>query len=68
MKDYITVPEDLIKITKYEVLDKLPNPFIFNDGTPLKTKEDWQKRKQEILSVLQFRNVLQTTWQKQQFQ
>ena len=48
MKDYVTVPEDLITITKYEVLDKLPNPFIFNDGTPVQAKEDWKRRKQEI--------------------
>lgn len=48
MKDYVTVPEDLIKITKYEVLDKLPNPFVFNDGTLVKTKEDWEKRRKEI--------------------
>ena len=49
MKDYVTVPEDLIKITKYEVIDKLPNPFVFNDGTPVKTKKDWEKRRKEIL-------------------
>lgn len=45
MKDYVTVPEDLIKITEYEVIDKLPNPFVFNDGTPVKTKEDWGRRR-----------------------
>lgn len=48
MKDYIPVREDLIKVTEYNVLDKLPNPFIFNDGSTVKTREDWTKRRQEI--------------------
>jgi dienelactone hydrolase len=26
------------------------SPLIFNDGTPVKTPEDWQRRRQEILS------------------
>jgi len=48
MKDYIPVNEDLITITDYEVIEKLENPFIFKDGSPVKTKEDWQKRRKEI--------------------
>ena len=35
----------LIEITKYELLGKLPNPFIFEDGNEVKTPEDWEKRR-----------------------
>lgn len=42
------VQKDMLKLTEYEVLGKLPDPFIFDDGTPVKTKEDWQKRRKEI--------------------
>ena len=38
----------LIEITKYELLGKLPNPFIFEDGNEVKTPEDWEKRRKEI--------------------
>ncbi|MBO5913683.1 MAG: hypothetical protein J6Q76_09465 [Clostridia bacterium] len=40
--------EEIIKATEYEVLGKLPNPFIFDDGTEVKSVEDWEKRRKEI--------------------
>ena len=40
--------KSLIKVTDYKVLGKLPDPFTFNDGTKVKTREDWQKRRGEI--------------------
>lgn len=40
--------ENLIKITEYEVVDKLPDPFIFNDGTRVKNVSDWERRRKEI--------------------
>ena len=40
--------DQLIKITQYQVLGSLPDPFLFEDGTRVKTQEDWQKRRQEI--------------------
>lgn len=40
--------EEIIKAVKYEVLGKLPNPFIFDDGTEVKSVEDWEKRRKEI--------------------
>ena len=30
----------------------LPNPFLFNDGTPVRTKEDWQCRRAQIASLI----------------
>ena len=43
-----TVTEQSIRVTRYEVLGKLDNPFIFDDGTPVKTKEDWAKKRHEL--------------------
>ena len=40
--------EDLIQITEYKLAGKLPNPFVFNDGTALTDPKDWEKRKAEI--------------------
>lgn len=31
---------------------ELPNPFIFNDGSAVKTPADWPKRRQEILDCI----------------
>lgn len=42
------IHEDLIKITKYDVFGKLPNLFKFNDGTDVKTPEDFERKKEEI--------------------
>ena len=40
--------ENWTVITKYEALGKLPNPFLFDDGTPLKGSEDWPRRRAEM--------------------
>lgn len=40
--------ENLIKITEYNVLGKLPDPFLMNNGKTVTTKEDWEERKKEI--------------------
>lgn len=40
--------EKLIQIQNISVSGKLPNPFVMNDGTPVKTAEDWEKRRQEM--------------------
>lgn len=43
--------EKMLEITEYNLLDKLPDPFLFNDGTRVKTKEDWEKRRKEIFKT-----------------
>ncbi len=40
--------ENLVKITDYKVLGKLPDPFIMEDGTKVDSKEKWQERRKEI--------------------
>ncbi len=38
----------LIDITENKVLGKLPDPFVFDDGTRVKTADDWERRRKEI--------------------
>lgn len=38
----------IFELGDYELASKLPNPFTFNNGTPVKTKEDWEKRREEL--------------------
>lgn len=40
--------EDLIRITDYKLSGKLPNPFVFEDGTPVTDPSQWPARKAEI--------------------
>lgn len=40
--------QDLIQVTSYEVLGKLPNPFICHDGSVADTPEKWQARRAEM--------------------
>ena len=36
-------------VIKYEVLDELPDPFRFEDGSRVKTAEDWRRRRKELI-------------------
>lgn len=42
------VQKDMLNVTEYQVLGKLPDPFVFDDGTRVQAKEDWEKRRKEI--------------------
>jgi hypothetical protein len=33
------------------VIDSLKSPFVFNDGTPVKTPADWPRRRQELIKT-----------------
>ena len=39
---------DLIRITSYEELGKLSDLLVLQDGTPVKTEDDWQKKRAEL--------------------
>lgn len=45
------ITEDLIQITEYTLKGKLPNPFLFDNGSEVKTSSDWEKRKKEIFKT-----------------
>lgn len=45
------INEDFIKVTKYDVLGELPNPFVFNNGDKVLNISDWKKRKKEIYDL-----------------
>ena len=40
-----------MKVTYYETLGQLPDPFLFNDGTRVKTPEDWRRRRRELIAT-----------------
>lgn len=42
------VNEDLIKITEYNVLGKLPDPFIMDNGERMTSPSQWPERRKEI--------------------
>ena len=44
----MSVTQDLLHVTKYEVLGKLPDLMTFEDGTPVRTPADWQRRRAEL--------------------
>ena len=37
-----------IKITEYNLKGKLPNPFVFDNGSPVECAGDWEARRREI--------------------
>ena len=40
--------KDWLDVVSYEILGELPNPFVFNNGTPIKDATAWMKRRKEI--------------------
>jgi galactokinase len=42
------ISEDLIKITEYKVLGKLPDPFLRADGTRASTPEEFEEHKEVV--------------------
>ena len=43
---------NLIQITSYEELGKLSNILALQDGMPVKTKNDWQKNREELYDTV----------------
>ncbi len=39
-------------IDKLPVVEELPNPFVFLDGTPVKNRTDWKRRRQEMIDIV----------------
>ena len=48
----LEIHENLIEITKYTIDGKLPDPFLFDDGTRVATKEDWVRRREEMYKTV----------------
>jgi hypothetical protein len=36
------------------VIDHMPNPFEFFDGTPVESKEDWEERREELIDLMSY--------------
>ena len=45
----MSISGNMLRLSTYEVIGELPNPFRFNDGTVVRTKEDWNRRRSEIV-------------------
>lgn len=43
-----TVRADMLKITEYELLGKLPDPFTFDSGERMSSPSEWEMRRREI--------------------
>src|SRR6266498_4090058 len=43
---------DFQPVEKLPVVKDLPDPFIFNDGTRMKSKEDWPRRRAELQAAI----------------
>jgi hypothetical protein len=39
-------------VNQLPIIQELPNPFVMNDGSPVKTKEDWEKRRDELKKLV----------------
>lgn len=42
------VTPDMLKITEYEVVGKLPDPFLFDDGHRMTSPDEWPARRKEL--------------------
>ncbi|MBQ3865544.1 MAG: hypothetical protein II776_01485 [Clostridia bacterium] len=48
METFEPVREDLTRITQYQVLGKLPDPFVMDDGRRIQSPDEWPARRREI--------------------
>ena len=48
MNEWETVRDDLLQVTKYEVLGKLPDPFLTEAGVRLTAPAEWAARRAEL--------------------
>ena len=48
VKKVFDFDENLIKITEYKVLGKLPDPFMTDEGQRIKSPSEWEARRKEI--------------------
>src|SRR5690348_16470363 len=44
--------EKLPGVNQLPIVQELPNPFVMNDGSPVKTKKDWAKRRDELKKLI----------------
>jgi len=43
---------DLPEVEQLAVIEKLPDPFLMHDGSRVRTKADWAKRREEIKQII----------------
>lgn len=50
----LALAADLPPVDKLPSTKELPDPFAFLDGSRVKAKEDWSRRRAELLAIIQF--------------
>lgn len=40
--------KNFVDVIKYDLMSKLPDPFLFNDGRRVESTEDWEERRKEL--------------------
>jgi dienelactone hydrolase len=43
---------DLPPVAQLPAIAEMPNPFVMRDGTPVKTREDWANRREELRAMI----------------
>jgi hypothetical protein len=46
-------PANVTPAAALPAIKDLPNPFVFSDGSPVKSKDDWQRRRAELKSLFE---------------
>ena len=47
----MAIHQDMLHVTKYEVLGKLPDHMTFEDGTPFTDASQWERRREELYAT-----------------
>lgn len=48
----VAVTSQRKSLDQLPVIPELPNPFLFNDGKPVKSAADWKRRRQELIELI----------------
>ncbi len=46
------IPRSFPEVDELREIRELPNPFVFLDGTPVRSRHDWVRRREEIKAIL----------------
>ena len=46
------VPRDFPKVDQLPEVAELPDPFVFLDGSTVENREDWRRRREEMVAMV----------------
>lgn len=50
--EYPLVDQNTLRVTDFEVLGALPDPFLFEDGHRVSSREEWEERRKELYKTV----------------